>query len=427
MCQGHLPWFALLESNTTGSGRQFCAAARVRGMRPVVLAVDPARYPYLAQDDVDVLILDTSDAAAVRAACRILADDGLRGITSSSEYFAGGAAVAANELGLPAPDAAAVTRCRHKDQQRAALASAGVPGPAFQVVTNGADAVSAAELIGWLVVIKPITGSGSAGVRRCGDPDETQGWVRHLHHWGEDRVLVEGYLDGPEFSVEVFDGAVVGVVAKHLGPAPYFVEIGHDFPASLDEPDRCALERAAMRAVRALGLSWGAAHAELRMTTDGPMIVEVNPRLAGGMIPTLIALSTGIDLVDAMVARASGQRPLPARRGHGHAAIRFLVAGCGGTVIGTSGPAAAQALPLIHAVLTVAPGDTVEITHSFRDRLGYVIATGESSSAAAGRAAEALSQFTVTMSAPRSLLSVTCNGTVRNSEREPPQGTSDPS
>jgi len=27
------PWFALLESNATGSGRQFCAAARVRGMR----------------------------------------------------------------------------------------------------------------------------------------------------------------------------------------------------------------------------------------------------------------------------------------------------------------------------------------------------------------------------------------------------------
>ncbi|MGH3687681.1 MAG: ATP-grasp domain-containing protein, partial [Pseudonocardiaceae bacterium] len=196
MCQVHLPWFALLESNTTGSGRQFCAAVRVRGMRPVVLAADPARYPYLAQDDVDVLILDTSDTAAVRTACRMLADDGLRGITSSSEYFAVGAAVAASELGLPAPDAAAVTRCRQKDQQRAALASAGVPGPAFRVVTNGADAVSAAEQIGWPVVIKPIAGSGSAGVRRCGDPDETQGWVCDLHQRGENRVLVEGYLDG---------------------------------------------------------------------------------------------------------------------------------------------------------------------------------------------------------------------------------------
>lgn len=431
------PWFALLESNTTGSGRQFCAAARVRGLRPVVLTANPARYPYLAQDDVDVLILDTSDAAAVRAACRMLADDGLCGVTSSSEYFAAGAAVVASELGLPAPDAAAVARCRQKGRQRAALASAGVPGPAFRVATGGAAAVSAAEQICWPVVVKPIAGSGSVGVRRCGGPDEVQGWVRNLHRRGDDRVLVEGYLDGPEFSVEIFDGAVVGVVAKHLGPAPYFVEIGHDFPAPLDERDRAVLERAAVRAVRALGLGWGAAHVELRMTTDGPMIVEVNPRLAGGMIPTLIALTAGIDLVDAVVARASGQRPSPARLGHrhGHAAIRFLVAGSGGTVTAASGPAAARALPLVcRAVLTVAPGDTVEITHSFRDRLGYVIATGESSNAAVSRAAEALSRFTVTVSPPfvpaaeparRDLLPATCNGTVRNAVREPPQGTSD--
>jgi argininosuccinate lyase len=382
MCQVYRPWFALLESNTTGSGRQFCAAARTRDMQPVVLTANPTRYPYLLQDDVDVLILDTSDAATVRAACRMLADDGLRGVTSSSEYFAASAALAASELGLPAPDAAAVTRCRQKDQQRAALASAGVPGPAFQVATSGAAAVSAAEQIGWPVVIKPIAGSGSVGVRRCGGPDEVQGWVRELNQRGDDRVLIEGYLDGPEFSIEIFDGAVVGVVAKYLGPAPYFVEIGHDCPAPVDEPDRDALERAAVRAVRALGLGWGAAHVELRMTTDGPMIVEVNPRLAGGMIPTLIALTKGIDLVDAVVARASGQRPSPPRlsHSHSHAAIRFLVADSGGTVTAASGPTAARALPLgCHAVLTVAAGDTVEITHSFRDRLGYVITTGESS------------------------------------------------
>ena len=405
------------------------------GHAAVVLTANPVRYPYLAQDDVDVLILDTSDAVAVRAACRMLADGGLRGVTSSSEYFAAGAAVVASELGLPAPDAVAVTRCRQKGQQRAALAAAGVPGPAFRVVTGGAAAVSAAEQIGWPVVVKPPAGSGSVGVRRCGGPDEVQGWVRDLHRRGDDRVLVEGYLDGPECSVEIFDGAVVGVVAKHLGPAPYFVEIGHDFPAALDEPDRAALQRAAVRAVRALGLGWGAAHVELRMTTDGPMIVEVNPRLAGGMIPTLIALTTGIDLVDAVVARASGQRPSPARLGHGHAAIRFLIAGSGGTVTAASGPATARALPLgCRAVLTVAPGDTVEITHSFQDRLGYVIAVGESSSAAASNAAEALSRFTVTVSAPcvpaaeralRGLLPVTCNGTVRDAVREPPQGTSD--
>ena len=89
-------WFAFLESNTTGTGRQFCAAARARGMRPVLLTRDPDRYPYVVEDAVDTLVLDTADLAAVVEACGGLAEgSGLVGIASSSEYFVADAARAA--------------------------------------------------------------------------------------------------------------------------------------------------------------------------------------------------------------------------------------------------------------------------------------------------------------------------------------------
>ncbi|MGH3901256.1 MAG: hypothetical protein ACRDTA_24005 [Pseudonocardiaceae bacterium] len=161
------PTFALVESNTTGSGRQFCAAARTRGMRPLVLTTDPARYPYLAADSVGSLLVDTAQGGAVLAACRRLAADRLLGVTSSSEYFAVAAAAAARELGLPGPDPVAVARCRRKDRQRALLAAAGVPQAAFRVAASAVDAESAAEGIGWPVVIKPVAASGSVGVRCC--------------------------------------------------------------------------------------------------------------------------------------------------------------------------------------------------------------------------------------------------------------------
>ena len=81
-------WFVLVESNTTGSGRLFCSNARRMGLRPVLLARDPDRYPYVETDGIDRRRLDTTSLAAVREACANL-PGAIAGVTSSSEYFIG--------------------------------------------------------------------------------------------------------------------------------------------------------------------------------------------------------------------------------------------------------------------------------------------------------------------------------------------------
>ncbi|MEU2794619.1 ATP-grasp domain-containing protein [Streptomyces sp. NPDC007100] len=392
-------WFAAVESNTTGSGRKFCAAARARGLRPVVLAKDPARYPYIAEDGLDALVVDTSDLDAVRDACRgLLEGDGLAGVTSSSEYFVGTAAAVAHGLGLPAPDAAAIARCRDKSAQRAALAAAGVPVPAFRAVRDADGAVRAAAEIGCPVVLKPVSGSGSVGVRLCHDATDVHAWATGLlGDWTNERgvpgggtILVEEYVDGPEFSVETFDAEVVGVVGKHVGRPPYFVETGHDVPAPVPEPQLSALGAGARAAITALGLTWGAAHTELRLGPRGPVVIEVNPRLAGGMIPELVQLALGVDLVDAVVARACGLPCAHTPAAVAHAAIRFLLTPGAGTVTAVDGVREARGLPGVREVrIGVRPGDAVTVQHSFKDRLGFVIATGSDAATAARRAAAA--------------------------------------
>jgi biotin carboxylase len=405
------PWFAFLESNTTGTGREFCAAARTRGMRPVLLTRDPGRYPYAAEDGIDIRVLDSGDPDAVLACCTRLAagQAGLAGIASSSEYFVAAAARTAAALGLPAADGDAVARCRDKERQRALLADAGVPVPAFTAATTVPEAVRAADETGHPVVLKPVSGSGSVGVRLCRDRAETLAWAGELLGRGTDergnpvaaRILVEAAVTGPEFSVETFDDRVVAVVAKHTGAPPYFVETGHDVPAPLPRADADALGATALAALAALGLGWGAAHTELRLTATGPVVIEVNPRLAGGMIPVAVRAALGTDLVDTVIAKSAGRpAPVPAA-GAGHAAVRFLPAGREGHVTGITGLPDAEAAPGVVAVAAgTAKGRTVRITHSFQDRLACVVATGADAAEAAQRAADAARLIRIELEEP---------------------------
>ncbi len=381
-------WLAFVESNTTGTGREFCAAARARGLRPVLLARDPGRYPYAVEDAVDTRTLDTTDPDAVlRTLTGLFAAGGLAGVTSSSEYYVAAAARAAAVLGLPGPDGDAVAACRAKDVQRERHRAAGVPVPGFEAVADAAASVAAAESIGYPVVLKPVSGSGSVGVRLCRDADETRHWAHRLLGDGNTRILVEEAVAGPEFSVETFDGRVVTVVAKHVGPVPYFVETGHDVPAATPGPTTRALGETAVRALSALGLGWGAAHTELRWSAGGPVVIEVNPRLAGGMIPVAVRAALGVDLVDAVVARAAGLPAAAPAPGAGHAAVRFVRATREGRVTAVRGLSAAAAAPgVLAARATTAPGRDIRITHSFQDRLACVVAVAPDPLKAARRA-----------------------------------------
>ena len=385
-------WLVLVESNTTGSGRLFCASARRLGLRPVLLARDPARYPYIAADGVDAQVVDTASVDAVHAAAGRLGGR-VAGVTSSSEYFIGTAAEVARAFGRPHPDPDAIRACRNKHTQRLRLAATGVPGPVFAAAGTPAAAVRAAERIGFPVVLKPAAGSGSIGTRSCGSAAEVRAAAAAVLEADpatlalppQDAVMVEAKLDGAEFSVETFDDRVIGVIGKRLGPEPYFVEIGHDFPAPLDPAARAALERTALDALRALGLGWGPAHVELRYTeAAGARLIEVNPRLAGGMIPRMIQEALGVDLIRHLVAKAAG-RPIAARPTRSHAAaIRFLVASHAGRLAEVTGVAAARRVPgVVEVGLTCRPGQDVLLRHSFQDRLGYVIAAAEGGNVAA--------------------------------------------
>lgn len=391
----------LVESNTTGTGRLFPAAARDLGLHPVLLASNPARYS--SAGGAEIVETDTDSPEAVIEACRRLGATGrIAGITTSSDYFVATASAAAAAFGLPGHAPEAVTSVQDKGVQRRLLADGGVRVPPFTVAATVDQVVRAAAEIGYPVVVKPVTGSGSIGVHLCADAAETARHATAVLARGHNergrpvprRVTVEEFVTGTEYSVEVLNGAVVGITRKHLGALPLFVETGHDFPADLNLAANAAAATAATDAVRVLGLTLGPAHVELRMDDDEPVVIEVNPRLAGGWIPRLVLEATGVDLIRETVKAFCGRATDVDTTARGGAAIRFVLAPESGVLRRFDGITEARGMPGVLDVEAYrAPGTEIAVAGDFRDRIGHVLARGDSAADAAAAATSAVGRI----------------------------------
>jgi biotin carboxylase len=226
------------------------------------------------------------------------------------------------------------------------------------------------------------------------DPDAVRNCRgRYVHRV---RLAEEG-ARGPAFSVETFGMHVVGITRKHLGPRPHFVAMGHDFPAALEPDVEEALCQVALGALKALGLGWGPAHTEIRLTVEGPEIIKVNPRLADGLIPRLVKLATGIDLIRDSMRLVSAREPRLARTSTRFASLRFVVPPQEGALVAVEGlEAASRLLGVVELHLTRPRPGPVGRHGDFRDRIGHVIAAADTPTAARSIADRALALIRLT-------------------------------
>src|SRR3977135_218606 len=111
-------------------------------------------------------------------------------------------------------------------------------------------------------------------------------------------MIVEGYIPGREVAVEglLSDGEyrVLGIFDK-ADPleGPFFEETIYVTPSRLSERQLREIERCAMDAVRALGLSHGPVHAEFRIDNEGVWPLEVAPRPIGGLCARALRFLSG--------------------------------------------------------------------------------------------------------------------------------------
>jgi len=167
---------------------------------------------------------------------------------------------------------------------------------------------------GWSypVIVKPRRGSGSRGVAVVDSADGLR--ARRL---GDD-MLVQEYLPGEEYSVDVLadpSGAVVAAVPRVRQRVDSGVSVAG---YTVVDPE---LEGFAVAVVEALGLPF-VSNVQIRRDDAGrPALLEINPRVPGSLALTVAA---GVDMARLAVDALRG-RPLPATVPHRAVAmVRYL-------------------------------------------------------------------------------------------------------
>ena len=240
------------------------------------------------------------DARGIAAALVTLAPGG---ITTFSEECMPLTAALARELSLVYHSEATAERLADKYEQRLALRSAGVPGPVVWKVPANSGGVPVLDgQPNFPVVVKPRRGTSSAATARADDAQELSDLLARFGEL-EGGLLVEEYLPGRDGASPFADDLAVELMLQggqvfrlattgKFKHAPPFRGRGCFLPSHVDPSTEADVFAAAEAAVLALGITDGLVNVDVKVTPEGPRVVEVNGRL-GGNVQLLMELAGG--------------------------------------------------------------------------------------------------------------------------------------
>ena len=353
------------------------------GLEVIAVDMNPEAVGFKVPGVIKEVISTIDTPAILKAAMR----HKINGImTLASDMPMQSVAVVSHEMGLVGINEDTALKATNKAFMRDALREAGVPVPLFFRVKGKEafkEAVEKVRVAGYKCIVKPADNSGSRGVdllKEDADLDIAYDYTNHYSRGGE--IVVEEYMEGPEVSVETLavdgDVHVIQITDKLTTGAPYFVEMGHSQPSQHSEETRKRIAEVAVAANKAIGIQNGPSHTEIKVTKDGPKIVELGARLGGDCITThLVPLSTGVNMVECSIRIALGEKPDLEPKWNKGSAIRYLKTGIG-TVKEIKGVDDAEKISgIVQVSIVHGVGEQVGEIKSSVDRAGFVVAQAE--------------------------------------------------
>lgn len=160
--------------------------------------------------------------------------------------------------------------------------------------------------LGKPLVIKPLRAAGSNGVRFVRNAGELKEAVEALYsgvnilNQENSGFVLQRFIEGPEFAVNTVSAGgvhkITDVWAYERKPVEGY---GNLYVADRllqgDDPRIAALRDYAFEVLNALGIVVGPAHLEIKLSPEGPVLIEMAARLCGAGLPSVAREASDLD------------------------------------------------------------------------------------------------------------------------------------
>lgn len=258
-------------------------------------------------------LVSTTDKKAV---LKVAMDEKVGGVLAyASDPAAPTAAYVAEKMGLPTNPYQAVDTLCNKDKFREFLRDNGFNTP---VARGYSDKNVDASVFSLPVIVKPVDSSGSKGatvLRNWEGLDKALDFAFSFSR--SHRVIIEEFIEKKHKyliggDIFVNEGKVVlwGLLNCHRdNTVNPLVPVGKSYPLLLEERDELSVRDTLQKMVDKLGLKFGSVNVELVVDKNNRVWpIDVGPRAGGNMIPDLLGMIFGVDVVEMAVLSAMGEQ-----------------------------------------------------------------------------------------------------------------------
>lgn len=361
----------------------------------VVLSIE-GNYPGIAHADT-FLPINTVDTQAVLKAAKELQIDAI--LTTGSDVCIPTIGAVVDEMGLAGSSTSSAHASLDKILMKDRFIQHNVATAAFEHFTDSQDALKFAKKIGFPVMIKAPDSSGSRGIFKVEDESTFENYfIEAMKTSRSKRLIVEYFLEGIEFGAQA---VIHNKKVKHI----FFhndtlnnacTPIGHSFPFSDEMINLDEASQTIENAVKALDIDQCIANVDCKMHDSKVHILEIGARMGGTCIPENIYYYSGLDPYAHIVELALGNHPSISTPNKQPNASMLLQSPSSGTVKNFSlADNYIQNPNILEYQWDIAPGDPVNAFRVGPDRIGHVIAKGDSVEQAEELAAKALHKMNI--------------------------------
>ncbi|MFE3577540.1 ATP-grasp domain-containing protein [Lysinibacillus sp. NPDC059133] len=386
-------------TNKSGSSREATKAAEKLGYFTVLFTNNENQLQQRkAYPDIHKMILiDTSNIEDMKDEIYNLTKTGLeiKSIVSFVDPFVHIASILCDEFCDNYTSSTAIEMMEDKEKTRNFLKNQPY-SPKFYLLKPNESVSNNLE---FPLIVKSPKSTGSKDVLLANDSDQLKKHLSHLRSKNpRETIMIEEYIEGPQYLVEALvykrQAHVIGIIEQEITQGKRFIITGYGVLVKAPKEIQTGLEEVLQSIVKAFNIENGALHLELRLTKNGWKLIEINPRISGGAMNTMLHAAFGFNLVEETLKLFLGERPNINPKHRKFVYTKYVIVESKGILEKVLGRNRATNLPgVVDVYVKPKRGTLLTPPLSMGHRYAYVIAEGATLAEAKNKAINAAKEI----------------------------------